>query len=183
MYVFISHVMPSYIEKEIAAIIRNLIDSDLLSDEWRSIRIDKNNWQKVKHVLLEQWSRTSPLSTPKIMKLWGKKSSLPSKKSLELKKKKFLEELEKMPDTPNKGQDHDVLKKMSLVTQATQEDKFLENVLDDNVFVNINKYPLPPFLIRSDEEKQLSKLCTRSSSWSSDSQDPNDSDESSTSEN
>ena len=71
MYVFISHVMPSNIEKEIAAIIRNLIDSDLLSDEWRSIRIDKNNWQKVKHVLLEQWSRTSPLSTPKIMKLWA----------------------------------------------------------------------------------------------------------------
>jgi hypothetical protein len=199
MYVFISHVMPSYIEKEIATIIRNLIDSELLSDEWRFIRIDKNNWQKVKHVL-EQWSRTSPLSTPKIMKLWGKKlnygaikyseSSLPFKKSLE-RKTKFLEELDKMPDVPNKDQVREALKKMSLeqfdevqnLMQTTQEDNFLENVLDDNVFVNINKYLLPPFLIRSDEEKQLSKSCTRSSSWSSDSQDPNDSDESSTSEN
>ena len=69
-YVFISNVMPEYIESEVLAIIKKLISSELKSDEyWSFIKLDDAGWIKVKKVL-EQWTTKCPVKIEEMIDIW-----------------------------------------------------------------------------------------------------------------
>ena len=135
------------------------------------------------------------MSTQKIMKLWGKKthqipnineSSLAFSRQSEQRSIKrnldLLSELENMPKNQENDMLLEVLKKMPLEDfmnlthkiEQTQHDNYLENVYLENASVNKHKYLLPPFLIRSEEEKKLSKLALKSSSHQTNDSDYSD---------
>ncbi len=67
MYLFGMYLMPDYIANEVDGIIKDIVKSDLLTDEWEFMAgRDQPSWLATKKVL-EQWLTKSPVTVEKIL--------------------------------------------------------------------------------------------------------------------